>query len=708
MKLLFTTSCLINALFSFSLSLFVIYKNQKSILNFSWCVTCFFIGLWATGLWGITSANNLQMSLFFLKIHYFGAFFIPPSFLFFIYSFFNAHNKYKRTIIISYVVSAFFFISNFSGLVAAGVSKKFLGGFYADGGILFKLFVFECFILISYAIYYAIKNFNSLNQLRRNQLVPVMYASAIGFLGGGSTIIPVYFPDIYPVGTSLVTFYVILTTYAIAKHHSTDMEIIIKKTVVYSILTTIVMGIFIAAIFIKNYLGITVGRGFLLIWFLASFPIAIFLNPLRDQIQKTADKLFFKARYDYQSILRKYSHILSRPMTNLNEFSKIAPYLLSKSLALSGASFMVLDRENHSYKVRAGYGRAEKIIGLTILEDSPLIKYLLGKKTEVNLEEINYALKSNSALDYNERKELEAIKKEMDGLQADLVIPCISDSQYFKKPTLLSTINLGKKLSEDSFLKEDVSFLKTLANQSAISIEYAFIFEELKQNQEQIIKSEKLAALGSITAGIAHELKNPITYILTISQLLSEMPNDKNVIENAAKNLPAEAERMKLIVEGILGYSRAKQLNLVELNIVEVSKRVLALVSYDIKKNKIQIKENYMHSKKIVGDPNHLIQVFMNLIVNAIQAIGEKEGEITISSCDKENCISISVKDTGPGISEENISKLFNPFHTTKESGTGLGLAISKKIIEEHNGNIYVNSKVGEGTTFTVDLPIKI
>jgi signal transduction histidine kinase len=168
---------------------------------------------------------------------------------------------------------------------------------------------------------------------------------------------------------------------------------------------------------------------------------------------------------------------------------------------------------------------------------------------------------------------------------------------------------------------------------------------------------------------------------------------------------PAEVERMRIIVEGILDYSRSREMTLQPVEISEVTRKTLALLAYDLRKSNVSVKENYEHSLKIQGDPNRLIQVFVNLFSNAIQAMGGTGGELAISTKNDGERVQIRISDTGPGIPSENLSKIFDPFYSTKESGTGLGLAIVRKIIDEHKGLIGVESTVGQGTVFTVNLP---
>jgi signal transduction histidine kinase len=170
--------------------------------------------------------------------------------------------------------------------------------------------------------------------------------------------------------------------------------------------------------------------------------------------------------------------------------------------------------------------------------------------------------------------------------------------------------------------------------------------------------------------------------------------------------LPSEVQRMQLIISGLLDYSRSKELLLKPLDVKTVVEKTLALLSYEIKKFKIYVKTDYKHTKLANADPNRIMQVFMNLMANAVQAMEAKGGDLLIVTSDSGAEVRISISDTGPGIPREKLKKVFDPFFTTKESGTGLGLSISKEIVDEHKGSIYVDSTPGQGTTFTVCLPV--
>jgi len=417
-------------------------------------------------------------------------------------------------------------------------------------------------------------------------------------------------------------------------------------------------------------------------------------------------RFFPRGKYDYQRILRKYSEALVRPTTDLTYLSKMFSYLLWKSMRLYGVCLIILNPDKKSFIIRSGEGVGESMIGQSLPDNSPLFNELLATRKEIDRDEIKRRL-STPNLSEDEKIKLTRILADLAFLKSVILIPCISESDFFKKPTLLSVICLGKKLSLEGYSEEDINFLKTIANQSAISIEYTFIYEELRKQQEQIIRSEKLAALGTLASGIAHELKNPLTYISTVSQAMGSRWDDKGFKESVLSVMPSEIERMRLILEGLSDYSRSKEIKLENTDIISIVEKVLAILNYEIKKPGITVKKDFPSSGQLIalGDKNRLSQVFLNIIANALQSM-EKNGTLEISARHEENSAIISVSDNGKGIPEENLSKMFEPFFSTRESGIGLGLHLSKQIVEQHHGKISVKSVPGKTTTFIITLPM--
>lgn len=258
---------------------------------------------------------------------------------------------------------------------------------------------------------------------------------------------------------------------------------------------------------------------------------------------------------------------------------------------------------------------------------------------------------------------------------------------------------------------------------------------KIKKTQAMIVQQEKLAAIGQLSAGVAHEINNPIGFISSnLGTLRNYIGKLTRYIDSSSNGMCADAlkelrntlkidfivddindlisesiegtERVKEIVNNLKNFSTVGGTEAKESDINEGLENTIKVIWNELK-YKAKVIKNYGKLPLVTCYIHQLNQVFMNLLSNAVQAI-ESNGEITIKTWQDRDTVCISIADSGQGIPEENINKLFEPFFTTKEvgKGTGLGLSISHDIIQQHHGEITVESKVGKGTTFTITLPV--
>jgi len=260
---------------------------------------------------------------------------------------------------------------------------------------------------------------------------------------------------------------------------------------------------------------------------------------------------------------------------------------------------------------------------------------------------------------------------------------------------------------------------------------------ELRESQERLILSEKLASLGTMAAGMAHEIKNPLVSVRTFTQLLQQKWDDPDFRNKFSTIIPQEIERINRIAESLLKFGKPSKPEMAHVDVDALLEEVLMLFESECKKHNIRVTKKLAELPGITGDAGQLQQAFVNIVKNAIESMqdkggaliiktdvgevvrlgratrqGTKKGEEMVWGEEEElekpvPVVFIEISDSGEGIPEENLRSLFDPFFTTKMSGTGMGLPITLRIIQENKGSVKVRSQAGKGTTFIITLPQK-
>jgi PAS domain S-box-containing protein len=240
----------------------------------------------------------------------------------------------------------------------------------------------------------------------------------------------------------------------------------------------------------------------------------------------------------------------------------------------------------------------------------------------------------------------------------------------------------------------------------------------VRQLEEQLRRSDRLAALGTLAAGLAHEIKNPLTAIMTFSRHIARRFNDERFRQRFQSVVPRELERINAIVDGLLRLARPARLVLAPVHLPPLLEQALDLYTPQVEARGIRVRREWpVGIPPVPGDAEHLYQAFLNLVANAIDAM-EEGGTLTVElgwprpdqglgGMPRDRLV-VEIADTGSGIKPEESPNVFNPFFTTKSGGTGLGLAIAHKIIEDHGGTVTFRSAPGQGTVFTVALPLRV
>jgi len=382
--------------------------------------------------------------------------------------------------------------------------------------------------------------------------------------------------------------------------------------------------------------------------------IVIFaLKPLERMLVNVTDKFLFQKKYDYKDLLQVFTkEVLT--VLDLNKLVSLTVDKLVDIVRIDSCAVLLRDREKGVCRVAASYNIANVTTTPRSLEEA----------------------------------------KEFLGVEA--VIPIALNDRR------VGILALGKKKSDEPYTADDMAILSPLARTLAIAISNAEMFDALSKTQAEAAQKEKMAVIGTLAAGMAHEIRNPITTIKIFAEFLKERKDDPRFIAKFKQLVPKEVEKINDMITHLLEFSKPADYKVMEsVGIKDSLRGVLEILEAEMVLSDIVLEEHINDGAPVWGNRKYIQEILFNLVQNAIHAI-ERRGKITISTKDAGRYIDVCIADTGCGIAPENIAHLFEPFFTTKMNakGVGLGLYVIKQLMLRMNGNIVVESEVGKGTTF--------
>ena len=477
---------------------------------------------------------------------------------------------------------------------------------------------------------------------------------------------------------------------AILRYHLLDVDLVVKRSVVYALLTGGLVALYLLIIsLLSSVLGLAAGtRGYALVLFLSALLIGILTNPLRSRVQEIIDRTFFRRHLDYDRTLSRWSEELSTSI----QFADLSRLMLDEAprqLAISRAWLLVLNQAATRLEPVAAGGVAGDL-GLDA--GSSLAGRLFAEKAVV----------------LNEHEPAAWIQA---GVR--VALPLVSGDQ------LLGVYLLGEKLSGDLYLSQELDFLRTFANQAAVAIANARLYEQVRAFNQELEKKvdDRTRELRDSLSSVYHELRTPITAIQGYSEL---------ILDGGAGPVSDKQQRYMAIVQNNVRRLADLVTDLAEVSQIEsgrltikpqpldlrtaVEDTVASLVGLIAEKDlKVEIVP-VSTAPLVHGDYKRVVQILTNLIGNACRYT-PAGGQITVSFRPIDGVMLTTVKDTGIGVRPDELSRIFERFYRSDDPlvrdqrGTGLGLSIAKSLVEMHGGRISVESQVGKGSAFGFTLP---
>jgi len=712
------------------IGVFVLSRGWNKRFNLLWAFLHINVVIWSLGRYMMLVAGGQAEALFWARVSTIGSFFIYPSFL---HAVLMQLNKRNRLIYVFYSVSVGLFVLNLTDMVAGttyvvrGVRPKLSFPFYDEASTFWLLHLVTTSACPAIAIYEMVASYKTSSREMRNRIKFLLLATVVGILGGSTNVPLVYNVKIEPIGISVVPLYLFLISYAIYKYRLMEINYFIYRGLSYAFLSALYLVPSLIFLWFVSRSGGNVNS--LLAAAACILVLGIVLLPrFKHWTETTISKTFMKDWLRYEEISRRFVDVITSTI-DLNELASSIVDLIAGNLGVRSVSFYILDEQNGGYRLFQGGapagGRPE-----CLALDAALPRYLQQVKDVVVREELERT---------EDPAQIEETLHAMRALDAEASVP------FRSKEKLIAMLNLGPKKNGKFFNMEEVDLLRNIGGQGAVALENAIAFKtiedlnvnlenkvrertlelenalrDLKETQVQLVHSEKMASIGVLTAGMAHELYNPLTACLSSTSVLlrnlDKLRSGSTTFEEvgekcfrALERVQSGIKRMEGIITSLKRFSR-KDVEGIKLN--DINQGIEATV--DLVKDRIsgtiRIHKALGCSELVECDLGQINQVFLNLLQNAVQALeGTGGGDIWISTEVRNGTIQIVFKDNASGIPEEILSRIFEPFFTTKEvgKGTGLGLSISQRIVRDHGGEITVKSTPGEGSEFIISLPLR-
>lgn len=402
---------------------------------------------------------------------------------------------------------------------------------------------------------------------------------------------------------------------------------------------------------------------------------------------------------------QKFSYIMlaefNRALMLISDRDLLVANILSKIMQISHVNRIVvylLNSETEKY-VRTGKAKDDDELfrHIHFTPHSKLVNWL-----SVNDIFFRVSCSSNSIMSYFSPQEQELIHKA--GVELIFPLKVINRLNGF--------VLLGKRFDGNDFSDQEIDLLNLLFYQVAFAIENTALYEEQSVRIRKMYRADRLALLGQLAAGAAHEIRNPLTAIRSTIQYLGKGMHDPDKLE-MVDELMEEVDRINKIVQGLLSFSKPSDMEMAPVDMEQFLRQTLILLNNAIIKEQIDITFDIrVKNTVITADASQLKQVFLNVLLNAVEAMENSNNKRLMLCIEagrsmdyQSRYLLISIADSGKGIEPDNVENIFNPFYTTKKDGTGLGLPISYGIVNRHGGEMDINSQPGKGTTVIIKLP---
>jgi signal transduction histidine kinase len=686
-----------------TLCLIVLSSNPQNVANRLFACFVLSFATWNVGEFIMINSGNPETAVLGVKTIFAGLAYAPVFFLHFSLVF-PVKQRIpffrKNNLIILYLIPAVILTLFFSSFQIDIQRLEQMKNVFYYALKFQEPYVFQIFIVIigcgaSVYVYWGIRNLIFALKITRlpKQKLQIKYLIfgivSVGVVGAGINLSNHFLKLGWPV-FFLASLYAILVNlfFAIAliKYRLLDIHVLIRGGILYSSLSGFILAVYV--LLIKN-IGEMISQAYtpksLFVESMLILFLVYMLRPFQRKAEDWIDRFFYVERYHYRRKFLEFNRALIE-LIDLEDVLGTTGRFISETLHIESIAILLFDEEGEEYTSRYEENVREQ---LKIRRNSSLIRHLRKSGKGAVLEDLRI------------EKGLEEAAEHMLSRGFSVAIPIML------KERLIGLMVLGRKANQKDYTNEEIEIMDAFSNQASLAISRALMYRDMSLKDRQIMQSEKMASLGELASGIAHEIRNPLAIIAGSAETMKKR-EDREIKEEMVGYILEESDRINTMITNFLDFAKPKEPELVSCDIVEVIRKTIQLILPQARTQNVEVVGNFPQKPHYIEvDPELIQHAFMNIELNALEAM-EHGGVLRIDVTHNQGGrVLIRFSDTGRGVPPKISQKIFDPFFTTKEGGTGLGLSIAHNIVESHGGTLTNTSNDVKGTTFTINLPIQ-
>lgn len=693
---------LLNAAVTAVVAIIVWYKNRRTKVGVLFGLTMLIMAVWAMAFGRYFLPLDDELAMRWAQVTLTMAILNYPFFFHSVCEITDRIRKLRWWIGASYGMCIFFVVLLWSGQLVDGIRRgpeymdhyvRYNRQWYLLLGLYLVFWQWASGVLLGYAAYKS-------TAYKRMQFSYYVVAWLVIFLTFSSVILPIeYNINIPPVGFFVLPFNFVFMAYVTSQTRLADFSVVVTRVLLHTITLLVVVAT--TMLFVGSLTVLAPGfmsQGQILFTVFLVTTIALLLTLLLPRFFSRAERAvqdrLVGDRLGYQDVLAGLIKELSAESSIDTLLERVATALHSQ-MQVSRVLIFLQDPLMDEYRLLAqcGMSAEERDQVMLLTANGPITRWLVENKDSLVRDEQARVMPRTA---WNE------LAGRLDQLRVSLCVPLLLEGK------LTGVLCLGEKANGDMFYVSDLKLLTTLATEVALGVRY-------RRMEERAVRNNKLISLGTIAAGVAHEIRNPLASIRTFAQLLPTKHDDPEFKNEFSKLVLQDVERITKVIQSMLSFARPGTVNISSHTATDLIEEAMMLIQPRLRSKKIEVIRQFHNNLVLRVDRQLILQVLLNLLNNAVDALppdgvirlttGVHKTEAQGEEPDRRYGV-IEIADNGPGIPAALRNRLFDPFFTTKREGTGLGLSISQKIARDHGGFISVSSVEGAGAAFQVHLPL--